>query len=81
MTERHDDPPGNGRRMTTGEFRAAPDSSASTAQFRAFAEDRSEVTATWEARVPGRNPAKVAMLAVGVLVVVAIVAILVATLG
>ena len=42
MTERHDDPAGNGRRMTTGEFRAAPDISASTAQFRAFAEDKSE---------------------------------------
>ena len=41
-----------GRRMTTGEFRAAPDISASTAQFRAFAEDKSEA-----ARVLGRRRA------------------------
>jgi cytochrome b len=81
MTERHDDPAGNGRRMSTGEFRAAPDISASTAQFQAFAEDRPEVTRTWDAGAPGRSPAKVAMLAVGGLVLVAIIAILVATLG
>jgi hypothetical protein len=75
MTERHDDNAGNGRRMTTGEFRAAPDVSASTAQFQAFAEDRSGATGTWGAGAPGRSPAKVAMLAVGVLVVLAVIAI------
>jgi cytochrome b len=80
MTERHDDQAGNGRRMTTGEFRAAPDISASTAQFQAFAEERSEVTGTWKAAVPGRNPAKVAML-VGGIVVLAIIVILVVALG
>jgi hypothetical protein len=74
MTERHDDQAGNGRRMTTGEFRAAPDLSASTAQFQAFAEDRSEATATWSA-APGRSPAKFAMLVGGVLVVLVIIAI------
>jgi len=81
MTERHDDPAGNGRRLTTGEFRAAPDISASTAQFRAFAEDRSEVTGTWDAGAPARNPAKIAMLVAGVVVILAIIAILGATLG
>jgi len=75
MTERHDDQAGNGRRMTTGEFRAAPDLSASTAQFQAFAEDRPEATGTWSAGAPGRSPAKVAMLVGGVLVVLVIIAI------
>ena len=67
--------------MSTGEFRAAPDISASTAQFRAFAEDHSEVTGTWDAGAPGRSPAKMAMLIVGVVVILAIIAILVGTLG
>jgi len=80
MTERHDDHAGNGRRMTTGEFRAAPDISASTAQFQAFAEERPDTTGTWNAAVPGRNPAKVAML-VGGVVVLAIIVILVVALG
>jgi hypothetical protein len=81
MTERHDDSAGDGRRMTTGEFRAAPDLSASTAQFRAFAEDKSEVTGTWDAGAPGRSPTKIAMLIAGVVVILAIIAILSATLG
>jgi hypothetical protein len=81
MTERHDDSAGNGRGMSTGEFRAAPDVSASTAQFQAFAEDRAEVTGTWDAGAPGRSPAKIAMLVAGVVVILAIIAILGATLG
>jgi cytochrome b len=81
MTERHDDPAGNGRRMSTGEFRAAPDISASTAQFRAFAEDRPDATGSWDAVAPGRNPTRLAMLIVGVVVLLAIIATLVATLG
>ncbi len=35
-------------RMSTGEFRAAPDISASTAQFRAFAEDGTESAKAWD---------------------------------
>lgn len=67
--------------MTTGEFRVAPDISASTAQFQAFAEERPEDTRTWDAaRVPARNPAKIGML-VGVVVVLAIIVILVVALG
>ena len=77
MPERHDDQSGNGPRMTTGEFRAAPDISASTAQFRAFADDRPEDTRTWTAAgAPARSRAKIGML-VGVVVVLAIILILV----
>jgi hypothetical protein len=80
MPERHDDQPGNGPRMTTGEFRAAPDISASTAQFRAFADDRPDDTRTWAAaQAPSRSPAKMAML-VGGIVVLAIIVILVVAL-
>lgn len=81
MTERQDDSAGNGRRMTTGEFRAAPDISASTAQFRAFAEDRPETAGAWDGAAPNRSPARLAILIVGVVVVLAIIAILGATLG
>jgi len=80
MTERPDDQQGNGRRMTTGEFRAAPDLSASTAQFRAFAEDRPDATGTWDARLPGRSPAKIGMI-VGGVAVLAIIVILIFALG
>jgi hypothetical protein len=66
--------------MTTGEFRVAPDVSASTAQFQAFAEDRSGDTRTWDAATaPARNPARIGML-VGAVVVVAIIVILVVAL-
>ena len=67
--------------MTTGEFRAAPDVSASTAQFRAFAEDRSEPATAWDGAAPERSPARIAILVGGVIVVLAIIAILAATLG
>jgi hypothetical protein len=77
MTERHDDPASSSRRMSTGEFRAAPDISASTAQFRAFAEDGTESAIV----APDRSPARIAILIVGVVVVLAIIAILGATLG
>jgi hypothetical protein len=65
--------------MTTGEFRVAPDISASTAQFRAFAED--EPAAAWDGAAPARSPARIAMLVAGVIVILAIIAILGATLG
>ncbi len=67
--------------MTTGEFRAAPDISASTAQFRAFAEDKSEAAKVWDGAAPDRSPARIAILIAGVIVVLAIIAILGATLG
>jgi hypothetical protein len=66
--------------MSTGEFRAAPDISASTAEFRAFAENKPE-SGQWDAAAPARSPARIALLLVGVVVVLAIIAILGATLG
>jgi hypothetical protein len=83
MTERHNEPSASGRTMSTGEFRAAPDISASTAQFQAFAEGAGERTRQWEAAAPApaRNPARMTALIVGAIVVIAIIVILVATLG
>jgi hypothetical protein len=79
MTERLEDPPGSGRPITTGEFRATPDVSASTAQFRAFAdaEDGSEPGRPWEMGAPGRSVARMALLILGVAVVLALVALLI----
>ena len=75
MTERHDDPVASGRPMTTGEFRAARDVSASTAQFRAFAEDP-EFARDPEASAPGRSPAQVAILIALVIIVLAVIALI-----
>ncbi len=66
--------------MTTGEFRATPDVSASTAQFQAFAEERPDDTRTWDVATPARSSAKIVML-VGAVVVLAIIVILVVALG
>jgi hypothetical protein len=82
MTERHEDPaPHAGRPITTGEFRATPDASASTAQFRAFAEGESGQERPWEMAAPGRSVAKMAMVIVLVAVVLAAIAILVVSVG
>ncbi len=77
MTERQENPAATGRSLSTGEFRAAPDVSASTAQFRAFAEDGSEPGKPWEMGAPGRSVARMALLIVGVAVVLALVALLI----
>jgi hypothetical protein len=77
MTERHDNPVAGGRPISTGEFRAVPDISANTAQFRAFAEDSAEPGRPWEMGVPGRSVARLALLIVGVAVVLALVALLI----
>ena len=74
MTERHNEPVTSGKPMTTGEFRATRDVSASTAQFRAFAEDAQG--GDWEASAPARSPAKIAMLIALIIVVLAIFALL-----
>jgi hypothetical protein len=67
--------------MSTGEFRAAPDSSASTGQFRAFAGEQSaESEAPWDMKVPGRSVARLAGIVVLVAVVLAIIAIIVVKL-
>jgi len=74
MTERHNEPVTSGKPMTTGEFRATRDISASTAQFQAFAEDGSQ--GDWEASAPARSPAKIAMLIALIVVVLAIFALI-----
>ena len=70
------------RRMTTGEFRATPDLSANTAQFKAFADGgNAEPERPWEMGAPGRSVAKMAMLVVIVAVILAAIAILVVTVA
>jgi hypothetical protein len=80
MTERHEDAVAEGR-MTTGEFRAAPDVSANTAQFEAFAKGEADPERPWDMGAPGRNVAKMTMLIVIVAVILAAIAILVVTLA
>jgi hypothetical protein len=82
MPQRDDDPAASARRpLTTGEFRAAPDSSANTAQFRAFANSQAtETEAPWEMNAPGRSIGRLAGIVVLVAVVLAIIAILVVKL-
>jgi hypothetical protein len=82
MTERYQDPAARaGRPITTGEFRTTPDASASTAQFRAFAERDGEPERPWDMGAPGRSVAKMAVLVVAVAVVLAVIAILIVTLA
>lgn len=81
MTEGRGDSAASGRPMSTGEFRAAPDVSASTAQFRAFAERKSETTQQWETVAAQRNPARKTFLIIAVILALVIVAVLAATLG
>jgi len=77
MPQRDDDQAaGSGRPLTTGEFRAAPDVSANTAQFRAFASDQAS-EAPWEMKAPARNIGRLAAVIVLVAVVLAIIAIFV----
>ena len=67
--------------MSTGEFRATPDVSASTAQFQAFAERSSDQAARWDMAAPARSPARLAILIAGGVVALAIIVILIATLA
>jgi hypothetical protein len=81
MTEPISEPPPRDRRMTTGEFRATPDISASTAQFQAFAASQGEQTGQWAAATaPSRNPTRLALLILAVVAVVVIIAVLAVTL-
>jgi hypothetical protein len=69
---------GSGRPLTTGEFRAAPDASASTAQFRAFADgETGNPEAPWEMKAPKRSVARLAGIIAAVVVVLVIIAIVV----
>jgi hypothetical protein len=82
MTEHPEDSVSRaGRPLSTGEFRAAPDVSASTAQFRAFAEADGGQERPWEQAAPARSVARMALLIVIVAVVLAAIAILVTTIG
>jgi hypothetical protein len=82
MSERPTDPrgtsaPATGLPANTGEFRATPDISASTAQFRAFAAGQEgDAEHAWSMRAPGRNIAALA----GIIVVVAVVLVVLAFL-
>ena len=78
----HDVNPSAGAELptTTGEFRASPDISASTAEFRAFADGDGPGGAAetpWAMRAPRRNVARLAAVVVGVAVVLIVVAVLI----
>ena len=79
MPQRDDYQAGGAKRpLSTGEFRAAPDASANTAQFRAFADAQTTGNeAPWEMNAPGRSVGRLAGIIVLVAVVLAIIAILV----
>jgi hypothetical protein len=78
MSERHEDPATRaGRPITTGEFRATPDASASTAQFRAFAEKSTEPGRPWDAGTAGRSVPKMAIMIVVAVVILAAIALLI----
>jgi hypothetical protein len=78
MSERHEDPATRaGRPITTGEFRATPDVSASTAQFRAFAEKSAEPGRSWDAVATSRSVPKMAIMIVVVVVILAAIVLLV----
>jgi hypothetical protein len=74
MTERHEDP---ADRLTTGEFRAAPDISASTAQFQAFADSRPASGQWTSPAAPAPKPRRLTGLTIaGVFVVVVLVVVI-----
>jgi hypothetical protein len=81
MAERDVDPATSAGRMTTGEFRVAPDASANTAQFRAFANTQAgEPEAPWEMKAPVRSVGRLAGIVVLVAIVLGVIAILVVKL-
>ena len=82
MAERDVDPAGSsGRPLTTGEFRVAPDASANTSQFQAFANRQApDSEAPWEMKAPGRSVGRLAGIVVLVAIVLAVIALLVVKL-
>jgi len=58
--------------MSTGEFRAAPDVSANTAQFQAFADSRPP-SGQWSTPAPAPNPRRMTGLVIAIVVAVLIV--------
>ncbi|HEY5360916.1 MAG TPA: hypothetical protein VIJ82_25080 [Streptosporangiaceae bacterium] len=79
MAERDVDPAGSsGRPLTTGEFRVAPDASASTSQFQAFASRQAaDSEAPWQMKAPGRSVGRLAGIVVLVAIVLGVIALLV----
>ncbi len=73
MSERHDDPRA-GRSLSTGEFRAAPDVSANTAQFQAFASGQ-EHDRAWDSGPGGRNGTRIALIIIGIVILAVIIAV------
>jgi hypothetical protein len=82
MAQRNDDQvAGTGQPLTTGEFRVAPDASANTAAFQAFAGPRSrEAEAPWEMKAPGRSVGRLVGIVLLVAIVLAVIAIIVVNL-
>lgn len=70
---------GFSRGIGGGEGSPAPDVSRSTAEFRAFASRSGETEAPWSMRAPGRRIALLAGIVIGVAVVLAIIALVVAS--
>ena len=66
--------------MSTGEFRATPDISASTAQFQAFAESEAE-RGSGAGLAASSATSRTTLLIVGAVVVLAAIVILIATVG
>jgi hypothetical protein len=96
MSERDDRYVGNDRPSlprTTGEFRAAPDISASTAEFRAFAAQQSDGTGRlasngswpeqpWSGDAPVSNSRRTtALVAAGIIVLIVVAVVLVLAFG
>jgi len=67
--------------MSTGEFRATPDTSANTAQFQAFAAAQGEPTAQWTLAAPLRGRARRGLMIAAVVVLAAIIVILAVALA
>jgi hypothetical protein len=82
MSERDDRYVGNELPRTTGEFRAAPDISASTAEFRAFAAGQTSTQQTdtgswpeqpWAGEAPSSGSSHTVAIVVGVVVAVVVI--------
>lgn len=93
MSEREDRYGRNDLPSTTAEFRAAPDASASTAEFRAFAAGQNAATdrtrqgldawpeQPWAGEAPARNSGRTTTIVIGAIIVVALVVTLVVLFG
>lgn len=93
MSEREDRYGRNNLPSTTAEFRAAPDASASTAEFKAFVAGQTAGTGRakegldawpeqpWAGEAPARNSGRTPAIVIGAIIVVALVVILVVLFG